>query len=214
PTYAELHCHSALSLLDGASTPEALATRAAELGYPALAITDHDEMGGIVRFGVACDEAGIAGILGAELTVDVPDTNSGTRRTHLVLLAETREGYRNISSLVTRARMDTSRAEPSVPWSLVATHARGVTALTGCARGWNPQGTAEGREDDAWRTAWAMREVVDDHLAIECWDHRRPEERARVRKLRPLAQKLGVPWVVTNNVHYAHPDARIVHDVL
>ena len=65
PTYAELHCHSALSLLDGASLPETLAERAAELGYPSMALTDHDELGGVVRFGTACAAVGIGGILGA-----------------------------------------------------------------------------------------------------------------------------------------------------
>ena len=222
--YVELHCHSALSLLDGASLPEALAQRAAELGYPALAITDHDELGGIVRFGTACEAVGINGILGAELTVLVPDRVGGISRTqksarearptHLVLLAETREGYGNISMLITRARMDTARGAPAVPWSLVAEHADGVTALSGCPRGWIPQLLTEGRDDDAWTAARAMHEVFGDRFAIECWDHRLPEERALVRKLRPLSVKLGVPWVVTNDVHYAKPDGRIVHDVL
>ena len=214
--YVELHCHSALSLLDGASLPEALAERAAELGYDALAITDHDELGGVVRFGTACEAAGIGGILGAELTVLVPDTESAreARPTHLTLLAETREGYNNISMLVTRARMDTPRGTPSVPWSLVAQHARGITALTGCPRGWIPQLLTEGRDDDAWNAACALRDVFGTSLAVECWDHRLPEERALVRKLRPLSVRLGVPWVVTNDVHYARPEGRIIHDVL
>ncbi len=216
PIYAELHCHSALSLLDGASLPETLAERAAELGYPALAITDHDEMGGVVRFGTACEAVGIAGILGAELTVRVPDEfkTYGTRTTHLVLLAESRDGYRNIASLITHARMHTDRGSPHVPWDLVAQHAGGVFALTGCARGWIPQLLAEGRDDAAWYAATQLREVFGEHLAVECWDHRLPEERVLVRRLRPLAARLGVPWVVTNDVHYARPEARIVHDVL
>ncbi len=214
--YVELHCHSALSLLDGASLPEALVARAAELGYPALALTDHDELGGVVRFGTACEAMGINGILGAELTVLVPDRQNAkdARPTHMVLLAETAEGYGNISMLITRARMDTPRGTPAVPWSLLATHARGVTALTGCPRGWVPQLLAEGRDDDAWAAACAMRDVFETRLAVECWDHRLPEERALVRKLRPLAARLGVPWVVTNDVHYARQDGRIVHDVL
>ena len=214
--YVELHCHSALSLLDGASLPEALVARAVELGYPALALTDHDELGGVVRFGTACESLGLQGILGAELTVLVPDRQNAkhVRPTHMVLLAESREGYGNISSLITRARMDMPRGSPSVPWSLVASHARGITALTGCPRGWIPQLLAEGRHDDAWTAACAMREVFGDRLTVECWDHRLPEERALVRKLRPLSVRLGVPWVVTNDVHYAKPDGRIVHDVL
>ncbi len=215
-SYAELHCHSALSLLDGASLPETLAERAAELGYPALALTDHDEMGGIVRFGTACEAVQIGGILGVELTVRMPDigTPGAERRTHMVLLAETREGYRNISTLVTRARMDSERGAPSVPWALVTRHVQGVTALTGCPRGWVPQLLAAGRPHDAWTAAGELRDVFGEHLAIECWDHRLPEERALVDQLRPLAARLGVPWVVTNNVHYATPDKRLVHDVL
>jgi error-prone DNA polymerase len=214
--YAELHTHSALSLLNGASLPEDLAERASQLGYTALAITDHDEMGGVVRFGTACEALHLAGILGAQLTVRMPQLNGrgGERSTHLVLLAETRQGYRNIASLVTRARMDSERGRPSVPWALVTRHVDGVTALTGCPRGWIPQLLAEGLPDQAWTAATELRDVFGEHLAIECWDHRLPEERALVNQLRPLARKLGVPWVVTNHVHYATPDQRIVHDVL
>jgi error-prone DNA polymerase len=215
-SYAELHCHSALSLLDGASLPEALAEQAAALGYPALALTDHDEMGGVVRFGTACETVGIGGILGVELTVRMPGLGrrGGERRTHLVLLAETRDGYRNLSTLVTRARLDSERGRPSVPWALVTRHVQGVTALTGCPRGWVPQLLAEDKPDEAWTAATELRDVFGEHLAVECWDHRLPEERALVAQLQPLASRLGVPWVVTNNVHYATPDARLVHDVL
>ncbi|MCA2984960.1 MAG: DNA polymerase III subunit alpha [Gemmatimonas sp.] len=216
PAYAELHCHSALSLLDGASLPETLAERAAALGYRALALTDHDEMGGVVRFGTACAALALPGILGAELTVRMPELagRGGERRTHLVLLAESHTGYHNIATLVTRARMDSERGRPSVPWALVTRHVEGVTALTGCPRGWLPQLLAEGRADLAWTAACELRDVFGTQLAIECWDHRLPEERALVGQLRPLAARLGVPWVVTNNVHYADPAARIVHDVL
>ncbi|MBL0937246.1 MAG: PHP domain-containing protein [Gemmatimonadaceae bacterium] len=218
--YAELHCHSALSLLDGASLPEALVGRAVELGYPALALTDHDELGGVVRFATACTAAQIGGILGAEVTVRMPELGNtrgptvGERRTHLVLLAETREGYRNIASLITRARMDSERGRPSVPWALLTRHVQGVTALTGCPRGWIPQLLAEGQPEQAWTAATELRDVFGKHLAIECWDHRLPEERELVKQLQPLAKRLGVPWVVTNNAHYATPEARIVHDVL
>ncbi len=218
--YAELHCHSALSLLDGASLPEALAQRAAELGYPALALTDHDDLGGAVRFATACQAVGLEGILGAELTVRVPDptTRSGHRRTHLVLLAESRDGYRTIASLITHARMHTPRGTPMVPWEVLTQHINArdpqITALTGCPSGWVPQLLAAGQEEAAWQAACQLRDLFGTHLAIECWDHRLPEERALVRQLRPLAKRLGVPWVVTNNVHYARPDGRIVHDVL
>ena len=106
--YVELHCHSVFSLQDGAGEPESLVARAAALGMHALALTDHDDLGGAVRFAQAAKTAGVGGILGVELTVRVP------ARTHLVLLAETREGYGNLCTLVTRARLDTPRGDPSV----------------------------------------------------------------------------------------------------
>src|SRR5688500_5666157 len=108
--YVELHCHSAFSMLDGAALPETLMERARELGYPALALTDHGELVGAVRFAQAGEEFGVSAIIGAELTVGPRDTAfeaGGTPLTnqHLVLLAETREGYGNLSTLITLGRM-------------------------------------------------------------------------------------------------------------
>jgi error-prone DNA polymerase len=219
PQYAELHCHSAFSLLDGAALPEALVERAHALGYPALAITDHDELGGIVRFAQAAAAVELGGILGVELTVDVSgaardSTTPASPLTHLVLLAETREGYGNLSTLVTRARMDRPRGQPAVSFELLAQHTAGVFALTGCPRGWVPQLAREGRMRDARRALGLLTDMFNDRVAMEVWDHGLPEERKLVRRLLPLAHALGVPWVVTNNVHYAEPSGRIVHDVL
>ena len=84
--YAELHCHSTFSLLDGAAHPEQLVARAVQLRMPALALTDRDDLGGAVRFSSAAATVGLNAIIGVELTVD---------ESHLVLLAETREGYGN-----------------------------------------------------------------------------------------------------------------------
>jgi error-prone DNA polymerase len=212
--YAELHCHSALSLLDGASNPEDLVARAHELGYPALALTDHDELGAAVRFAQAADEAGINAIIGAELTVDIEDPALVATHTHLVLLAESREGYGNLSTLITRARMDRPRGDPSVPLDLLARHARGLFALTGCVRGWVPALLARGRGTAARAAASTLADIFERRIAIECWDHGLPEERALVRRLIPLARSLDLPWVVTNDVHYARAEGRLVHDVL
>ncbi|HVP69997.1 MAG TPA: PHP domain-containing protein, partial [Gemmatimonadaceae bacterium] len=225
--YVELHCHSAFSLLDGASPPESLVERAAALGYRALALTDHDELGGIVAFADAARSAGIEGIVGAEMTVEVQGTGdrgrgtggskgTGSRaiKTHLVLLAEDREGYGNLSMLITRARMDRSRGEPVVTLDQLARHAKGLFALTGCLRGWVPRLVARGREHEACEAAATLVDIFGGRVAIECWDHGLEQERALIPPLIAIARALGIPWVVTNDVHYAEPAGRAVHDVL
>ncbi|HXT48975.1 MAG TPA: DNA polymerase III subunit alpha, partial [Gemmatimonadaceae bacterium] len=210
--YTELHCHSAFSLLDGASHPEALVDRAVELGYRALALTDHDELGGIVAFAQAGDGAGLECIVGAELTVR-GDGGDGTTH-HLVLLAEDRAGYGNLSTLITRARMDCDRGRPSLPLDTVAAHASGLFALTGCPRGLVPRRLIAGDAQGARAAAGRLHYIFGGRLAIECWDHGLAEERALLPELIDLARVLRVPWVVTNDVHYARASGRVVHDVL
>ena len=240
PGYAELHCHSTFSLLDGASAPEALVARAQTLGLTALALTDHDDLGGAVRFATAARTAGLPGILGAELTVDVPLPpgleRAGTipgvvcgedqvprLRTHLVCLAETREGWGHLCTLITRARLDHPRGEPRVTLDQLTAHTDGLFALSGCPRGWVPRLLALGADgrlpaDVAARAAREAAGTLADafgrRIAIECWDHALAEERALVRELIPLAAQVGVPWIVTNDVHYATPEQRRAHDVL
>ncbi|HEX5634148.1 MAG TPA: PHP domain-containing protein, partial [Gemmatimonadales bacterium] len=173
------------------------------------------------------------GILGIELTLEVPggrrpetddrrpttagpagDVRAVSRPTHLVLLAQDREGYGNLASLVTRARMDRPRGEPGVDLDTLARHARGLFALTGCPRGWVPSLVAAGDPDGACEAAATLLDVFEGRLAIEVWDHHLPEEKALVRGLLPIARALSIPWVVTNDVHYARAPQRIVHDVL
>jgi error-prone DNA polymerase len=183
--------------------------RAVALGMPALALTDHDDLGGAVRFAQAARELELDGILGTELTV-----LAGDARTHLVLLAESREGYGNLSALITRARMDTTRGDPAVTLDTLARHTRGLYALTGCPSGWVPRRLAVGDAAGANEATATLLDLFDGRLAIECWDHRLPEEHELVRQLIPLARSFGIPWVVTNDVHYAMPAGRLVHDVL
>ncbi len=104
--YVELHCHSAFSLGDGATSPEALAERAAELGYTHLALTDHDDLGGAVRFSRACTERGIVPLLGAEATL-----SDGS---HLTLIVENLTGWRNLCGLLTAARRESPRGVPGL----------------------------------------------------------------------------------------------------
>ena len=249
--------------------------RAKALGLPALALTDHDDLGGIVVFAQAADELGIGGIVGVELTISglatragrdsglgtrdsgiwnrnakrgaremeaaksglpipdsrfpisetpesrVPSPESRQRvpspsKTHLILLAENRTGYGNISQLVTRARMDSPRGAPGVTLDTLAAHAEGVYALTGCPRGWVPSLVRRGDLDGACEAVATLRDIFEGRVAIECWDHHLPLERRLTRELIAIARSFDMPWVVTNDVHYADPDGagRAVHDVL
>jgi error-prone DNA polymerase len=212
--YAELHCHSCFSLLDGAALPESLVARAVELGLTALALTDHDELGGAVRFATAAREAGLHGLIGAELTLAIAASGEQPLLTHLPLLAESREGYANLSTLITLARQGSPRGSPRISLDQLASHAAGLFALTGCPRGWVPSLAARGDMDAACESAAVLMDIFDRRVAIECWDHGLPEERETTGRLIDVARALGVPWVVTNDVHYVRARDRMVHDVL
>ncbi|MCB9539658.1 MAG: error-prone DNA polymerase [Myxococcales bacterium] len=210
PEYAELHCHSAHSMLDGASIPEALLDRAVALGLRALALTDHDDLGGVVRFAThARLELGdFPAIPGLELTVE------GDPPSHLTLLARDAEGYAQLGRLVTLARHREPRGQPRVPFDALATHAAGLLCLSGCPRGEVPARLQADDHLGARRAAGRLRDVFGRHFAIEVMDHGLPESARLAGALIHLAGELDVPWVVTNNVHYATPDERVLHDVL
>src|SRR5688500_8766277 len=129
--YVELHCHSAYSFLDGASHPEELAARAAELDYEALALTDHDGVCGSLEFAYAAKAFGVRPITGAEVTL-----SDGSRVT---LLVETPQGYANLCRLLTAAHAGTrpkptEPVPPSLDRHLIASHKDGLVCLSGCAR--------------------------------------------------------------------------------
>ncbi len=214
--YAELHCHSGFSLLDGASNPEDLLKRAAVTGVAAVALTDHDDLGGVVRWAEAGTEHGVAAIVGVELTVAGDATAHGRRgedASHLTLLAMTGAGYRNLSRLVTLARSG-ERGAPAVAWDDVARHAEGLFCLSGCPHGSIPRLLARGDEAAARARLGWLAEAFAGNVAVECWDHSLAGERAVVPDLIALAGALDLPWLVTNDVHYATPRGRLVHDVL
>src|SRR5260221_8565266 len=131
-TYVELHCHSAYSFLDGASQPEELVARAAELGYESLALTDHDGVYGSLEFAHAAKHLGVRAITGAEVTLE-----GGA---HVTLLVESARGYANLCPLLTAAHAhtrDTTNREPTPPrldQALLEELNDGLVCLSGCAR--------------------------------------------------------------------------------
>ena len=207
PVYAELHAHSSHSLLDGVSTPEALATRAAHLGMPALAVTDHNALYGAVRFVRAAQEAGIKPLLGAEVTLE--------NDSHLVLLVETAEGYANLCRLITLARQDQAKDVAKLKKGDLAAHTEGLIALSGCRRGELPQLLLAGRERQAADVARSYARIFGpERFFIELQRHYRKGDNRLLAGLVDLANRTGLDVVATGNVHYLHARQRDVHDVL
>ncbi|HEY2141743.1 MAG TPA: DNA polymerase III subunit alpha [Solirubrobacteraceae bacterium] len=190
PPYAELHCHSAYSFLDGVSLPEELLARADELGHGALALTDHNSVSGSMELAqaAAVSGSGIRAIHGAE--VDLGDGR------HLTLLVREASGWRNLCRIITRAHAHTreqrERVEPSVALETVLEHAEGLVCLTGCAeRGVHDEPTAR-RLLDAFGP---------DSLRVELQRPYARHDRARNHMLAALARRLGVACVATGDVH-------------
>jgi error-prone DNA polymerase len=203
--YVELHCHSAYSFLDGASHPEELAVRAAELGYGALALTDHDGVCGSLEFAHAAKAFGVRPITGAEVTL--------VGGHHVTLLVETPRGYANLCRLLTAAHAHTRPKEgaeqlpPALDPALLRELNEGIVCLSGCAR----HGLGVRDPNAARELAHAFGR---DRFYVEL---ERPFERGDARRnsaLRDLAEALGVQTVATGDVH-AH-DARrtALQDVL
>lgn len=204
--YAELHSHSAFSLLDGASNPEELVAQAHRVGLKALALTDRDDMGGIVRFAHAAKEVDLPAIVGAELTLQGD--------AHITLLVQNLEGYKNLCYLITQARSSCERGVPRVSIEQLAKRSAGLIALSGCPHGEIPRLIAQGKHDLACATAVQYKEIFADNFFLELWDHHTSQEALLCKHLVEIAKRFDVKPAVTNDVHYAIPEKRIIHDVL
>jgi error-prone DNA polymerase len=214
----ELHCHSAYSFLDGASLPDELAAAAAEQGYDALALTDHDGLHGAMELADATRSdgplAGLRPIAGAELTME-----DGA---HLTLLCATRAGYSSLCRLITAAHAGTRPSPgreplpPSTAYADLERHATGLICLSGCARdGAAARAIEEGRHADAASAARRLLAIFGpDHLRIELQRPFARHDRRRNRLLSELAQRLGVPCVATGNVHAHVPGRTALQDAL
>ena len=196
--YIELHAHSAYSFLDGASLPEELAVRAAELGYPALALTDHDGVYGSLEFAYAARAVGVRAITGAEATL--------ADGSHLTLLVETPRGYANLCRLLTAAHAR-ERLNPGLDPDLLAELNEGLVCLSGCAR----QGLGVKSPNAAAHLAQAFGR---DRFYVEL---QRPYARGDAHRnaaLRNLAEALQVRTIATGDVHAHHPRRARLQDVL
>ncbi|RPI56968.1 MAG: DNA polymerase III subunit alpha, partial [Chloroflexi bacterium] len=220
PEYVELHCHSYYSLLDGASSPEVLVTQAVALGYPALALTDHQGLYGIVRFWQAAREQGLKPIAGAE--VDLAGADAGGRGHHLTLLAETQKGYANLCRLLSIGRAAPTdgpterwqKGHALLSWEDLAGHAEGLLCLSGCRRGIVASALLAGDEAAAHRAAGRLRQIFPGCFWIEVQRHYLPDDARLAAALIALARRVDLDLVATNDVHYARREGQRLHDVL
>jgi error-prone DNA polymerase len=205
--YAELHCHSSYSFKEGASSVEELLVRAGELGYPTLALTDHDNLCGALPFAQAARSLDIQPITGAEVTL-----KDGS---HVTLLAETRQGYRNLCNLISYSYIDSGRQTPGLDPRYFQYYSEGIILLTGCPRGQISQLTTNGRDSEAEAV---LRQYLDwvgsANVFVELQRNLVRGEARRNRKLIALARGLGVGVVATNNVHYHVKDRHRLQDAL
>ena len=205
--HPELHAHSCYSFLDGASQPQELAQRAAELGYETLALTDHDSLSGSLEFAHAARESGLQPVTGCELTL--ADGH------HLTLLVETEQGYRNLCRLLTLAHAD-DRRTPRTSLDALARHGDGLHCLSGCARhgavaGRIGTGDLAGGEQMA---RWLRGVFGRERFSIEL---NRPYLRGDARRnrlLAELADRLRVRVVGTGDVHAHTPQRTFLQDAL
>jgi len=221
--YAELHCHSCFSFLDGASHPEALAEEATRLGLEALAITDHHGFYGVVRFAEAARELALPTVFGAELTLNAAETRSGPADPdgrHLLVLARDTTGYAHLASLLSQAQMAGEKGRPQLSFAALAEAASGKArghwaVLTGCRKGTVPVALAESGAGAAGRELRSLVAAFGrEHTFVELWDHGDPGDSERNDALHRLARTTGVQALATNNVHYATPSDRLLGTAL
>ena len=233
--YAELHCHSNFSFLDGASHPEELVEEAVRLGIEALALTDHDGMYGVVRFAEAARAVGLPTIFGAELSVGLTRPQNGVadpEGAHLLILARDPEGYTRLCRALSVAHLQGGdKGRPVVDLPTLAAIGAGAqpefgaspitvgtvpdpscghwTVLTGCRKGIVPAALVEHGPARATAELQRLRRVFGpEQVVVEIWDHGDPLDSTRNDALVDMAIRTGTPIVATNNVHYHRPARR------
>ncbi|MEO5838503.1 MAG: error-prone DNA polymerase [Acidimicrobiales bacterium] len=214
--YAELHCHSNFSFLDGASHAEELVEEAVRLGLEALALTDHNGFYGVVRFAEAARAHGLPTVFGAELTLGLTGKHLPGQPDpvgeHLIVLARNPTGYARLGCAISRAQMAGEKGAPRIALPELTDIGAGGDAwvvLTSCRKGTVPAAL----ERDGPRAA---RKALDDLVArfgrsnvvVELWDHGHPLDSARNDALAEVAIHAGVEVIATNNVHYHRPSRR------
>jgi DNA polymerase-3 subunit alpha len=218
--FVHLHLHSEFSLLDGACRIEELLDKAVELKMPAMAITEHGNMFSSVVFHDQARKRGINPILGCEVYVAPGDRRSksgtpGETANHLVLLAETNEGYHNLIKLVSAGYTEGFYYKPRIDKDLLAQHAAGLIGLSSCLKGEVATGIRTEQQQKAIAAAAAYRDILGrGNFFLEMQFQGIEEQKLVNVGLQPIASDLGLDLVVTNDVHYLKNSDYKPHDIL
>ncbi len=219
--FVHLHAHSMFSLYDAMGSVEDLVDRAKELGYDALALTDHNSLYGTIEFYEAAHKAGIKPIIGIEANIAVrqhTDRRPGidTHSPHLTLLAETIEGYKNLLTLVSISYLDGFYYKPRMDKDLLRRYGKGIIALSGCGKGEIPKACQAHDTERARTLITEYQEIFGrDSFFLEMVHH--PESPTQIdinESLVKLSAETGAPLVATKDVHYLNPSDREAQDVL
>ena len=216
--FVHLHCHTDYSLLDGACDIDQLMKTAQEQNMPAVAMTDHGNLFGAVKFYHAAQAAGVNGVIGCEVYVSQmghKTRTDGDRYNHLVLLCENQEGYRNLVKLVSTAYLEGFYYKPRLDLDLLAQHSKGLIGMSACLRGHIPETILSDKSEDARRLAHTYSDIFGhNNFFLEVQDHHLEQDRRLTPALNRLSQQTGLPLVATNDSHYLKREDARAHEIL
>ena len=218
--FVHLHVHTHFSLLDGACRIEDLLSAATADGMPALAVTDHGNLFGAIKFYEEAQKAGVKPIIGYEAYVAERDrrnremTRSNDAGYHLTLLAMNPVGFRNLSKLASTAYLDGFYRKPRIDKAVLAEHSDGLICLSGCASSELCARIAEDRLDEAEAVVRAYADLFGDRFYVELQDNSLEIQHKCNEAAIEIAHRLGVPLVATNDIHYMRPEDAFAHEAL
>lgn len=217
-SFVHLHVHSEYSLLDGAIRCSDLAAKTAGWGCPAVALTDHGAMYGIVEFYEKCLSSGIKPLLGCEAYIDPLGHTCRDRKggnNHLVLIAKDLEGYHNLVRLVSIANTDGFYYKPRIDHDLLARHSKGLLGSSACLAGEIPSLILEGNEKGAAEKALLYQDILGKgNFYLEIMHNALPEQALVNKAIVRISRSTGIPLVATNDAHYLNAGDASWHDVL
>jgi DNA polymerase-3 subunit alpha len=218
--FVHLHLHTEFSLLDGACRIDELLDQVKSLGMPAVAVTEHGNMFSAVTFHDHARERGLNPILGCEVYVAPGSRHDrggpvSENYNHLVLLAETRDGWHNLIKLVSAGYTEGFYRKPRIDKEILARHAKGLIGLSSCLKGEIPQALTGDQTARALSAAGTFRDILGpDNFFLELQWHGIDEQRVVNRGLAPVAKDLGLALVASNDVHYLRHGDHVPHDIL